>query len=86
MFISACPLRYEIGISAKLAMNATHPYRQALDRLLALLRQQQVGSPKHTARQLGCSVRTLKYRIARLRREGHPIVYDKGLKRYVIRE
>jgi DNA-binding transcriptional LysR family regulator len=67
-------------------MNAIVKYRQALDHLLFLLRHQQVGSLVPAAKRLNCSTRTLKHRIARLRREGHFIVYDRTLKRYVLRE
>lgn len=60
-------------------------YWPLLDRLLYLLEHQQIGSSKHSAKKLGCSVRTLKYRIARLRQEGHYIKYDRKLERYVWR-
>lgn len=60
-------------------------YWPLLDRLLFLIKHQQLGRPKEGAKKLDCSVRTLKYRIARLRQEGHPIVYDRALQRYVLR-
>lgn len=60
-------------------------YWPLLDRLLFLLSHRQLGRPKDSAKKLGCSVRTLKYRIARLRQEGHLIKYDRKLERYVLR-
>lgn len=60
-------------------------YWPLLDRLLLLIKHQQPGRPKEGAKKLNCSVRTLKYCIARLRQEGHPIVYDRKRQRYVIR-
>ncbi|MNK46503.1 hypothetical protein D3C87_652880 [compost metagenome] len=61
-------------------------YWPLLDRLLSLIKLQQMRKPKDGAKKLGCSVRTLKYRIARLRQEGHAINYDRKLQRYVLRE
>lgn len=61
-------------------------YWPLLDRLLFLLKHQQMGKPKDSAKKLGCSVRTLKYRIARLRQEGHAISYDRKLERYILKE
>ena len=67
-------------------MYGNKKYWPLLDRLLFLLAHQQIGDPKDGAKKLGCSIRTLKYRIARLRQEGHVIRYDRTLKRYVLKE
>lgn len=59
-------------------------YRDRLCRLLALIGSKQARSVAFVARRMECCERTVKYLVARLRKEGHDIRYDKALKRYVL--
>lgn len=61
-------------------------YRKRLQRLLFLIKHQQLHSAGQAAKLYDCHSGTIKRLIARLRLEGHPIVYDKRLKRYVLEE
>ncbi|WP_316735765.1 HTH domain-containing protein [Pedobacter aquatilis] len=60
--------------------------RENIVRLLYMLRHNQVSTTDKVAARFNCSSRTIKNYLAKLRKDGYLIKYDKGLKRYVLRE
>lgn len=61
-------------------------YRERLDRILFLLKHQQMGSIPVMTKKLGYAKSTIERQLKRLRAEGHVIDYDRSLKRYVLKE
>ncbi len=59
-------------------------YRNRLDRLLYLIRHQQMEPITTMTAKLGYARSTIEKQLKRLRAEGHVIAYDRGLKRYVL--
>jgi biotin operon repressor len=51
-----------------------------------MLRHKQAGNADMLAIKLHCCSKTVKNCIAKLRKDGFVIRYDKGLKRYVLTE
>lgn len=67
-------------------MTAQHIYRQRLQYLIYMLRHSIPGGAVQLASKLGCSDRTLKNYMAKLRKDGFDIKYCKALQRYVLAE
>lgn len=67
-------------------MTSTYTYRQRLQYLLFMLRHKQAGNADTLAIKLNCCSRTVKNCIAKLRKNGFVISYNKGLKRYILKE
>jgi DNA-binding IclR family transcriptional regulator len=57
--------------------------RQKLQKILSLLKHKQLHSAAACAKQLSCHPSTVVKLLCLLRKEGHLIIYDKSLKRYV---
>lgn len=67
-------------------MTSRYANRQRLQYLLFMLRHHQVGGAVEIAAKPHCSIRTVKYGLAKLRKDGFNIQYDKTIDRYVLEE
>ncbi len=60
--------------------------KQRILRLLFLLRHKQTGDAEEIGKLFECHPSTIKRLIAQLREDGYKIIYDKGLKKYIMQE
>ncbi|MGP2550131.1 HTH domain-containing protein [Mucilaginibacter rubeus] len=61
-------------------------YEKRLDYVLELITKNRFRSIETVAQNFSCSTRTIKRMINHLRDRGHDIIYDKRLKKYLIKE
>lgn len=83
MFIVNAGVRYKFCVAIPKQMTALQ-YRDRLDRLLFLVKHQQMECIPVMTTRLGYSISTIERHLKRLRAEGHVIAYDRSLKRYVL--
>ncbi|WP_443944271.1 HTH domain-containing protein [Pedobacter sp. AW1-32] len=57
-------------------------HNQKLQDILFLVKQKRLLNARHAAMMLGCSERTIKSYLKRLRASGYDISYEKSLGRY----
>jgi len=58
-------------------------YAERLDYILELIQKGRFGTLEAAAKRFDVSTRTIKRMLQNLRDQGHPITYDKKLKKYM---
>lgn len=61
-------------------------YLEKTNYLLEMCSKGRLISLEEAANKFGCATRTISRMLARLRRQGHPIHYDRTIKRFVLKE
>ncbi|QTN38890.1 hypothetical protein HZ996_06975 [Cryomorphaceae bacterium] len=61
-------------------------YTQKLDAFKRLAQLQATGTPREAANRLNLSERTIKRMASRLRQNGTPIFFDRGIQSYILPE
>lgn len=61
-------------------------YLEKTNYLLEMSIKGRLISLGQAANKFGCATRTISRMLARLRRQGHPIHYDRALRRFVLKE
>ncbi len=61
-------------------------YLEKTNYLLEMSTKGRLISLNQAANKFGCAPRTISRMLARLRRQGHPIHYDRAIKRFVLKE
>ena len=61
-------------------------YQQQLRELLQLIAAGKLKNTRQLAQLKGCHHSSIERRLRKLRQQGYPIVYDRKLQRYVLRE
>lgn len=59
-------------------------YEKRLAYILELIKKNRFQSLQATSKRFGCSTRTLKRMIAHLKDQGHPIRYNRRIKKYFL--
>lgn len=61
-------------------------YHEKTNYLLEMISKGRLMSLSEAADKFGCATRTISRMLARLRRQGHPIYYDRALRRFAIKD
>jgi len=61
-------------------------YEKRLEYMLELIEKNRFRSLESVSKRFGCSTRTVKRMLNHLRDKGHPIIYDRLQKKYLIKK
>lgn len=61
-------------------------YQEKTNYLLEMIRKGRLISLSEAAGKFECTTRTISRMLARLRRQGHPVHYDRSLRRFVLKD
>jgi len=67
-------------------MNASLAYQKKMRQLLLIIKAEKLKTAKQIAMEKGCHINSIERLLRKLRKEGHRIIYDRTLKRYVLEE